>query len=74
MEEKEGMIIFKVLQRIKGRFEKKVEGMWDQEGAGLGNAGFGRGVRGWEVGLLDKYYCSNVHQMGRTLLKSGVAE
>ena|SRR5271155_5680375 len=43
-------------------------------GAGLGDAGFGRGVRGWEVGLLDKYYCSNVPQMGRILLKSGVAE
>ena len=74
MEEKEAMIIFKLLQRIKGRFEKKVEGIWDQEGAGLGDTGSGRGVRGWEVGLLDKYYCSNVPQMARTLLKSGVAE
>jgi len=74
MEEKEAMIIFKVLLRIKGRFEKKVEGIWDQEGAGVGDAGSGRGVRAWEVGLLDQYYCATVPQMGRTLLKSGVIE
>ena len=74
MEEKEAVIVFKVLQRIKGRFEKKVEGMWDREGAGLGDAESGRGVRGWELGLLGRYYCSSMTQMGRALLKSGVAE
>ena len=74
MEEKEAMIMFKLLHRIKGRFEKKVEGMWDREGAGLGDAELGRGVRGWELAILEQYYCASVPQMGRTLLKSGVTE
>jgi hypothetical protein len=71
MEEKEAMITLKLLKRISGRFEKKVEGIWDKEGAGLGDAQAGRGVRGWELGLLEQYYCANVSQMGRMLWKSG---
>lgn len=74
MEEKEAMVIFKLLHRIKGRFEKKVEGMWDREGAGLGDAESGRGVRGWEFALLEQYYCTSVPPMGKMLLKSGVTE
>jgi hypothetical protein len=58
------------LQRIGGRFEKKVEGMWDHEGAGIGEAESGRGVRGWEVSILEKYYTSNVTQMTKSLWKS----
>jgi nucleolar complex protein 3 len=70
MEEKEAMVFLKLLQRIGGRFEKKVEGMWDHEGAGIGEAESGRGVRGWEVSILEKYYTSNVTQMTKSLWKS----
>jgi nucleolar complex protein 3 len=70
MEEKEAMTFLKLLQRIGGRFEKKVEAMWDQEGAGIGDPQTGRGVRGWEVALLEKFYGSNVAQSSKTLWKA----
>jgi nucleolar complex protein 3 len=69
MEEKEATIFFKLLQRIGGRFEKKIEGMWDREGAGIGDAENGRGVRGWEVSLMEKYYAANPRQMSKGLWK-----
>lgn len=64
MEEKEALIFTKVLQRMKGRFDKKLEGIWDGEGVGmgLGNLEMGRGVQGWEVALLDRHYCPSVGQ------------
>jgi len=64
MEEKEALIFTKVLQRIKGRFDKKLEGIWDAEGVGmgLGDLEVGKGVQGWEAALLDKHYCLSVGQ------------
>ena len=69
MEEKDATIFLKLLQRIGGRFEKKVEAMWDREGAGIGEAETGRGVRGWEVSLLENYYSSNIREMSKGLWK-----
>jgi nucleolar complex protein 3 len=69
MEEKEATTFLKLLHRIGGRFEKKVEGMWDSEGAGLGDASTGRGIRGWEVAFLEKYYCNSITNMGKALWK-----
>ena len=64
MEEKEALIFTKMLQRMKGRFDKKLEGIWDGEGVGmgLGNLEVGKGVQGWEAALLDKHYCPSVGQ------------
>lgn len=70
MEEKEGTTFLKLLHRIGGRFEKKVEGMWDREGAGLGDASTGRGIRGWELALFEKYYCNGISDMSKTLWKA----
>jgi nucleolar complex protein 3 len=70
MEEKEATMFLKLLHRISGRFEKKVEGMWDQEGAGFGDASIGKGVRGWEVAFLGKHYCNAIGDMSKALWKS----
>jgi nucleolar complex protein 3 len=71
VDEKPAMVFMKLLQRISNRFEKKVEGIWDKEGAGLGDAGTGRGVRGWELSLLRKYYATNIREMSSNLPKTG---
>jgi nucleolar complex protein 3 len=68
MDEKEATTFLKVLQRINSRYEKKIEGMWDREGAGLGNLD-STSVRGWELGLSKNHYCTNVRQMSRALWK-----
>jgi nucleolar complex protein 3 len=70
MEEKEATMFLKLLQRINSRFGKKVEGMWDREGAGVGAADTGKGVRGWELALLRQHYCSGVTQISKVLCKS----
>jgi nucleolar complex protein 3 len=70
MEEKGAIMFLKLLQRINGRFEKKVEGMWDREGAGFGVAETGMGVRGWELALLGQHYCSGITQISKALCKS----
>jgi nucleolar complex protein 3 len=69
MEEKDAMTFFKLLQRISGRFEKKVEVMWDPEGANIGEEASGRGMRGWELALFNKYYSTNVTQASKLLWK-----
>ena len=69
LKEKEAATFLKMLQRINGRYQKRIEGMWDREGAGIGDPESGRGVRGWEMALLDKYYCSNIRSMAKGLLK-----
>lgn len=70
MEEKEAATFMKLIQRIGRRFEKKIEGMWDTEGAGLGDSKTGRGIRGWELALLGKYYNSNIRQAGGKIWRS----
>lgn len=70
MGEKEVPIFLKLLKRISGRFEKKVESMWEREGAGLGDADTGRGVRGWELAILEQYYCNNIIELGKVLWRS----
>lgn len=63
MEEKEAMIFNKVLQKMKGRFDKKLEGIWDAEGVSLGTEDMGkRRIMGWESGLLERHYCPGVGQ------------
>jgi len=73
MEEKEAGTFIKLVQRIGRRFEKKVDAMWDTEGAGLGDSQTGRGVRGWELAFLGKYYNSNIRQMSATIWKAAKA-
>lgn len=70
MGEKEASIFLKLLKRISGRFEKKVESMWDREGAGLGDADTGRGVRGWELAILENYYYNNIIELSKVLWRS----
>lgn len=67
MEDKEAMMFLKLLQRINGRFGKKVEGMWDREGAGAVETG--RGIRGWELALLGQDYYSGITQISKALCK-----
>ena|SRR5579859_4278603 len=70
MEEKEALIFNKVLQKIKGRFDKKLEGMWDGEGVSLGTSEMGqKRVKGWEAGLLERHYCPGVGQGVKALRK-----
>jgi nucleolar complex protein 3 len=69
MEEKEATAIMKLLQRLTARFQKKVEGMWDCEGAVPGNVA-GGGRRGWELALLEHYYCPNISHLSKMLCKS----
>lgn len=68
MDEKEATTFLKVLQRMNNRYEKKIQGMWDREGAGLGNLESAR-VRGWELGLSKDHYSTNVRQMSKALWK-----
>jgi len=67
MEEKELATFLKILHKIGVRFEKRIEGMWDYESGGIRDAATGKEVRAWELALLEKYYCSHIIEMSKSL-------
>ena len=68
LEEKEAATFLKILQRMGARFEKKLEGIWDCEGARVGS---GIPVSGWELALLRSQYCMNIRNASMTLKNMG---
>jgi len=68
LEEKEAATFLKILQRMGARFEKKLEGIWDCEGARVGS---GIPVSGWELALLRSQYCMNIRDASMTLKNMG---
>ena len=69
LEEKEATTFLKILERMGARFEKKLEGIWDREGAG---AGGGNLVSGWELALFRSHYCMSIRDASLALKNMGI--
>jgi hypothetical protein len=68
MEEKEAATILKISQRMGGRYDKRLEELWDRDCARLGS---GKRISGWELALSKRYYGMNICDSSITLRKRG---
>jgi nucleolar complex protein 3 len=68
LEDKEAATISKILQRMGARYDKKLEGLWDREGAKVGS---GKSVSGWELALLKRHYCTSIRESSLSLRSMG---
>lgn len=68
LEEKEAATISKILHRMGARYDKKLEGLWDREGARVGS---GKSVSGWELALLKRHYCTSIRDSSSSLKRLG---
>ena len=69
LEEGEAQPIMGFLQKLSGRFERKIGGLWDEEGTALTIEGTPKWVRGWELSLLGQHYCADVMSMSAALYR-----
>jgi nucleolar complex protein 3 len=68
LEEAEATTILKILHRMGARYDKKLERLWDREGA---RAAGGKSVSGWELALLKHHYCTSIRESSLSLKSLG---